>query len=296
MSYGSYRRLELATSLADITELGVQAYQNEVPGFQVDEAVLEDAGMLAVTNSIEVSSELVLGSRIPFTYMSRVPYQWRRGMSSRHYAPHIDPKYRGLVVHNELEGEGYVELAHSLDDAHTGDNDIWFTESGLVDAAYDGGGLGTSTAPVDVVYGGELTPGKLTVFSEGNIEGLKPTIHLFRRNHGFRFDWRKYGSRQDDAKDDATTLAAKADNYKLGVQWIEFQALLARFEMEGGVDKELDRQLREHPGRHIVMGSYSEILNQPELNERSKSQRITRALAVLARRVPRYDHQFNRDL
>lgn len=189
MSQTRFEPLTVVGSRAGIAEFAESAYRSEIPGFQISENVLRGIGMMAIVRQIEDASLRVIGTKIPFTALSS-----NFVVNNNHLAPHIDGSFRGLAVHHNGIGDGSVELAHLKDSQYQPGNDNRFfkaSNSGT-NVSYRGQGISAIAEASDTIYTGTLAPHRLTVFSEGNIPGLQPTIHHFHHDGANR--WTRYAS------------------------------------------------------------------------------------------------------
>jgi hypothetical protein len=155
-----------------ITDLALDVYGNERPGFQVD-AVTEYRQLLDLFHILrEAVPDESAKRRSRFNDAYMTSGRERVGDS------HIDNlAYQGLAVHQELSETLRVELAIA--------NDHRYVETrGYID-------LSQAHNPVT----GETEPGRLTIFSLGQLfEGLLPTVHLFHRQSPKPEMWARYSS------------------------------------------------------------------------------------------------------
>ena len=275
--------LEVVGTSRDVVEMAVAAYCNEAPGFQVDERFARKVGTCSILDSIEEASELALGAKVPFTYL---PFGYNE---PGYYAPHLDGGFKGLSVHRNLSGRGFVELAHLTEEtdlpAHEGR--IFLGDYTGAFNNYKGGGIDVVCAEVGHgdIYRGDLEVDRLTVFSQGNLEGLLRAIHYFRRTTG-GIGWIRYSSNLSDNNLTQAQLDALAGNFRLSLLDREYSALInercdleryledpSKLPFNGSEDdifdwlgirhatlEEIDAELKVHQGRRIVsLGTDNEL-------------------------------------
>ena len=261
-------QLAVVDSLPGVVEQAEQAYKAEIPGFQINKTFAKKIGLVPVMDSIEEGSVLALGDRIPFT--ARPDLYNEPG----HYPPHTDGNFRGMSIHHNQAGSGHVQLAHLLDGTQpeAKDGRMFIGPETENYRFYKGPGIVAVDVEHGPIFEGEIEPDKLTIFSEGNIEGLPPAIHYFNRSGGGGW-WTRYGSGFEDREDDPDTLDEISKHFKNGIVWSDYNGLAydmrtiqtelkqgngvlpdwVRRSMRSGLaPEEVKDAMRSHPGKHIV--------------------------------------------
>lgn len=170
----SNMKLTVVDSLSGMQDQAAGASINQVPGFQVDRDFAKQVGLLGLLTTLEDAVQQAWG--IPIV-VNAFAQRAREG----NIPPHVDGGFAGFALHENSSNYGKVYLAHYLDvDGNKADAVLYpqmMTPSGLRVPAR---GFGP-------IYDGDLEPGTLTVFSQGNVGGMLPSLHWFNRDGYARF-------------------------------------------------------------------------------------------------------------
>ncbi|HUD05298.1 MAG TPA: hypothetical protein VMR18_00040 [Candidatus Saccharimonadales bacterium] len=158
----------------DIRELSNAVYQNEQPGFQVD-GVETYHQLMYVLRALIQAAPRQIADQVRFNHATYV----RNSIHSPEYKEgHIDFPYSGLAVQHNVSQIVPVVLA-------TSNGPYYHPENALE----------IDPKRVHNIKRGETRPGRLTVHSEGNIEGfnLLPTAHQYDRSQTVGLNiWARY--------------------------------------------------------------------------------------------------------
>jgi len=232
-------QMELTNSLAGSIELAHGLYMSDVPAYQVGERVVAEHGRLALLQAIGDASE-ASGERVPFPSDS-MPFPG-------HTPPHVDGGVIGAQLHENLAGVGVVEAAHLVGREADPKAAIYFPAEADKDLRrYTGNGI-ADTVPAaerDEIYTGVLRPGVWTIFSGGNRDNLRATIHYFRRKPDTGNNWRGYTALM---KDYGPNVPADQRTYAARMNYFAFISRDFSAQQEAGVPLE---DLENHPGRYV---------------------------------------------
>lgn len=246
-------------------------------------------------DSIEAGSAAALGDKIPFT--SKPALYNEPGQ----YAPHVDGGMRGLSIHHNKGNLGSVEIAHLLNDGLHGYEAKQFSGTHTGDFnQYEGGGIEEVCADLKIgdIHTGELKKDRLTVFSQGNLPGLYPAIHYFKRDpNDSSWSWTRYSSSAGDTELSKLEVLDRAKHYRLGLQISEYHGvysdknmmdywaknetrepiedvLMTRFRPD-----EIDEQIRTHPGKNIRSLGYYQDSGIIRFQEMTRTYRAAQCIA-----------------
>lgn len=165
------------------TELAEAVYHNAEPGFQID-GVRSYQELKAVFTALRLAVPVNVSRRLRFNDTFKIKPENIGGSG-----PHIDASYHGFAVHHNISDEVEVTLAtvNKWDRALISNDNLdedCFNDDELVRN----------------VRRGFTYPGRITIFSEGNVAGLDkpfagllPTLHYFARNrHEGPHLWTRY--------------------------------------------------------------------------------------------------------
>ncbi len=185
MTYTS-ESLMVVNSFPEIEELTAAQYngRHERPGFQIHEDLVRRVGLFAIFDSIN-NTTFAQGHSLPFNSKSA------ESVNDNHLPPHIDGSLIGLAIHHSLSSHGTVQLAHLKDKTFQPGKrgSIFAAPYQKNQCQYTGQGI-QDIKEADTIHSGTLHLNRLTVFSEGNVEGLPPAIHYFGDGKNRR--WARY--------------------------------------------------------------------------------------------------------
>ncbi len=206
--------LTVADSLEGVREQAIAIYSNEIPGAQVHEDVMREFGCVAVLEEIEGAAEFVSGTPILFTsFFSR----------EGHLVPHLHRGLRGISAHvsKDVEAKDAVELALSIYEDPSDHIRIYGSAKELHRKRYTGKGM--AEVPTEELSGpihvGDLVPGRMTFFGEGNFYKSKAVTHYFRRDNESPGSWARFSS---GAADSANPVRSRELNALLK-KYVAFQ-------------------------------------------------------------------------
>lgn len=287
------KELSVTDSLEGVRELSEQSYSAEIPGFQVHRDFARQAGIIPVMTAVEQGSLDALGETIPFTVLPSYG-------EPRRYPPHVDSGFRGLAVHrSESRVLGEVQLTHLLDGRQPGRSGAIIFAEGKDLASYSETGIEEECTDVDhgEIHRGDFELGTLTVFSQGNIQGLPPAIHYFRRDGGRKAGlWRRYASSSEDALETPEALADTNQQLKYNIAASELSALKRELAVAESIKgygaeafqkylddgntfdltfEEIETRLVDHPAEKLVHIGIDGKTGMVRYREKSLKERFT---------------------
>jgi hypothetical protein len=161
-----------------VQDLAEAVMANEEPGYQI-EGVREYSELRMVFSSIRLAVPRQ-AARFNSVFSPKRP-------ANKEDVPHVDGTpgtdtslLYGLAIHHNISDTSEIELG-------TADKEFNFYPRTAV--------RGIDLTRVVNFRHGETTPGMLTVFSEGNMDALRPTAHYFRRPDTERpHRWTRYSN------------------------------------------------------------------------------------------------------
>lgn len=279
------KELPITDSLEGVGELSEQAYQMEIPGFQIEPSLaLQTGAITSLLSAIEDGSRVIYSGTdlfVPFTHRNEEP-------NAGNFAPHVDAGNRGLAVH-QFRGRsitGHVELALADIDTSTGPAIFGQPEDDARVDAYKGSGIAEACkdVPHGEIYSGPLVFGKLTVFSQGGLPGLMPAIHYFERENRSPAPWRRFSSKRGDNARDHSHVLKRSTQLKNGIDYNEAQQLFdlkSRYDVLSPSLNPLGLSLEEvkaayevHPGRQLRSLGMDQEIDMPSYRQATAFDRL----------------------
>lgn len=174
--------------LEQISLLSRRVLSQEIPGYQVDVGD-HMAGMLAVRAIIETEvnsmhGDVLATEKLPRWAMTHdtnfagySPQKYQEVANT--FAPHQDRTLHGLSIHRNYMSPGPIPVQLGFTDIVTPNTDPSFTSTEHY------AGTATVADYAETVFEGESVSGRLTIFSQGKLEGdifgMQPAMHFFDR-------------------------------------------------------------------------------------------------------------------
>lgn len=185
--------LTVVDSLEGVHEQALAIYRNEVPGAQVHEDAIREFGCVAILEQIENTPRDMGENPILFTQLFSV---------EAHLVPHLHRGLRGVSAHisKNVKAKDAVELALSVYEDPSDRIHIYGDAKEKHKKIYTGNGL--ADVPAEELSGpihvGDLVPGRMTFFGEGNFRTAKAATHYFRRSNESPGNWVRFSSTVGD--------------------------------------------------------------------------------------------------
>lgn len=185
-------------SFEAVLESSMRIYRNELPGFQISPGYVRQVGLVAIIDAVDQVGAQHVSDSPPILDDVCIS---QRTIS----IPHIDGGWKGLAIHYNRIGHASLALAHLARDDESAADDFNIKPQDLntPDKQF-----------FSYMLTGKVRPGVVTIFSEGNIVGLKPTAHQFSNPDGTNRCWVRIASTRYEFKspDDSERIRAIIEN------------------------------------------------------------------------------------
>lgn len=188
------KNIPVIDSFEDVLESSMRVYGNELPGFQISPGYVRQIGLIAIIDAVDHVGAQYVPSSPPILDEIHI----RQSTIS---IPHIDGGWKGLAIHYNRTGYASLALAHLVRDDEFAADDFNTNPHDLI-------------APDKQIFSyiltGDVRPGTVTKFSQGNITGLKPTAHQFSNPEGVDRCWVRIASTRHGDRQPSSPKALRA--------------------------------------------------------------------------------------